>query len=131
MRLRNLTLFTVWSNTAYLAPLVLAYYWALYPTLALVVAVISFGCLYHLSNESRYLWPDRISALLLISSNLVLCYLGAFQAPYFWIALLFVGFAFLYHFVLQNNKGQYELNHGMWHIYGALITIFCILALVL
>lgn len=120
----------VWSNLFYLPPLLLAFYWQLWATTLLVCAVVVFGLAYHLSREKRFFWPDRASALLLIASNLVLCYFGAFQAPYFWVAFLFVALSFVYHFYLQN-QGQYELNHGMWHLYGALITLFCIFTLVL
>ena len=119
--------FKVWSNVFYLVPLLLALYLHLWPTAVLVLAVISFGALYHFSNEKRFLWPDRASAWLLISSNLVLCYLGGFRVPYFPIAVLFLLLSLFYHFYLERN-GEYELNHGMWHLYGSLITLFCIFA---
>jgi hypothetical protein len=122
--------FKLSSNAFYIAPFVLAVYWHLWPSAVLILAVISFGCLYHLSNERYFFVPDRVSALLLIVWNLVLCYLGAFKAPYFWIAVLFALLSFLYHFYLQE-KGQYDLNHGLWHLYGALITVFCIFTFVL
>jgi hypothetical protein len=108
-----------------MAPLILAAYWHLWPTVILILAVAGFGSLYHLSREKRFLLPDRISAILLIASNFILCYLGDYKAPYFWVAVLFALLSFLYHFYLQN-KGQYDLNHGLWHMYGALITLFCI-----
>lgn len=122
--------FKVVSNCFYLLPLALAVYWSLWPTAVLVCAVFGFGMAYHLTHERRFFREDTLFAYLLIASNLVLCYVGRFQAPYFWIAALFVVLAFTYHFYLQN-KGQYDLNHGMWHLYGALITLFCIFTLVL
>jgi ABC-type iron transport system FetAB permease component len=109
---------------------VLAVYWGLWPTAALVCAVVFFGSLYHISNEKRFFWADHISALLLIALNFFLCYLGSFRPPYFWIAVLFSLLSFAYHFYLQE-RGEYNVNHGLWHMYGSLITLFCIFTLVL
>lgn len=86
--------------------------------------------LYHLSNEKKFLRLDSTSAWLLILSNLLLCYIGGFKAPYFWIAFLFLILALTYHYYLQRIS-QYSLNHGLWHLYGALITLFCILTVTL
>jgi hypothetical protein len=122
--------FKVWSNTFYLAPLILALYWHLWPTAILTFAVAAFGSLYHVSNEKHFLLPDSVSASLLVLSNFILCYLGDYKAPYFWIAVLFAVLAFVYHF-FADRKGQYDLNHGLWHMYGALITLFCIFTFVL
>ncbi len=130
MKFKNPLAFKVWSNVFYLPAFILASHYSLWVTAVLVAGVVSFGALYHLTNEKRFFWPDMLCAYALIASNLYLCYVGQFQAPYFWIAFLFVLLAFMYHFYLQN-KGQYSLNHGLWHLYGSLITIFCILTLVL
>ncbi len=119
--------FKILSNAFYLVPLVLALYFHLWPTALLCFLVAAFGVRYHLHNESRrFLLLDSLSAWSLIGTNLVLCYLGDFRAPYFWIAFLFVLLAFLYSFYLER-RGHYGLNHGLWHLYGALITLFCIL----
>jgi hypothetical protein len=123
--------YKVWSNAFYLIPFFVATYFELWPTAFLCLAVGVFGTFYHLHRESqRYLWPDRISAWLLIATNVALCYLGAFKAPYFWIALLFLALALFYDFYLER-RGQYSLNHGLWHLYGSLITLFSIFTFVL
>lgn len=118
-------MFKFWSNVFYVIPLYLALHYFLLPTALFTFAVILLGVLYHFSNEKKYYHLDNASALLLIATNLQLCYRGHFKAPYFWIALLFLILAFIYHFYLQKKNG-YDLNHGMWHLYGALITTFCI-----
>lgn len=101
----------------------------LWVTALLSFAVAGFGYLYHLSNENRFFAVDAISAWLLIVSNLVLCYLGDFQSPYFYIALLFLTLALFYHYY-PWSKAEYDLNHGLWHLHGALITLFCIFTLI-
>jgi hypothetical protein len=128
--LREMLKFKLWSNVFYLAPFAMAVYWQLWPTALLALCVASFGMLFHFYREKRYLLPDSFSAWLLIFTNLVLCYLGGFQAPYFWIALLFLLFALFYHFYPWKHS-EYNLNHGLWHLYGALITLFCIFTYIL
>jgi hypothetical protein len=121
----NFSMFKLWSNAFYLVPFAVALYWQLWPTAILSFCVGFFGLLYHLSGEKRFLLADSVSAWLLIFSNLVLCYWGNFRAPYFWIALLFVALSVFYHYYPWPKK-EYSLNHGLWHLYGSLITLFCI-----
>ena len=120
--------FLMWSNLFYVAPLVVALYYGLYVTAYLSLCVVFFGIIFHLYKEKKFLLPDRVSALLLIGTNLVLCYLGHFAFPYFYIALLFVFLAVFYDFY-PTTKKDFDLNHGLWHLYGALITVFCILTI--
>jgi hypothetical protein len=123
--------FKMWTNALYMVPLVLALQYGLYVTAVLCLAVAVFGLRYHFHHEGkRYLMPDQISSLFLIGTNLGLCYAGGFKAPYFYIALLFLGLALFYNYYLER-KAQYSLNHGMWHLYGALVTMFCIFTYVL
>jgi hypothetical protein len=115
----------MWSNVFYLAPLTVALYWGLWITVFLCLCVAVCGILYHRSNEKRYLIPDSASAWFLIASNLILCYLGSFTEPYFAIAFLFLCLALFYHYFPWTKK-EYNLGHGLWHLYGALITLFCV-----
>ena len=118
--------FKVWSNSFYLAPFFVALSYGLFVTALLCFGVGIFGTIYHLHHESkRYLIPDKLSSVLLIGTNLGLCYAGGFKAPYFWIALLFLGLALFYDFYLER-RGQYSINHGLWHLYGSLITLFSV-----
>ena len=121
----------LWSNGFYLVPAVLAAQYQLWLTVIFSLGVALFGVLYHLSREKRFFLLDTSCAWLLIATNLVLCYLGGFQAPYFWIACLFLGLALFYHYYPWRRGAEYELNHSLWHLYGALITVFCILTFVL
>ena len=118
--------FKVWSNVFYIVPFLVAFYFNLWATAFLSLTVAVFGLFYHLHRESKkFLWPDRIAASLLILTNLALCYFGNFQAPYFWVALLFLSLAIFYNYYLEHH-GNYGLNHGLWHLYGSLITLFSI-----
>lgn len=118
--------FKVWSNSFYLAPFIIAIYYGLFITAVLCLCVGIFGTIYHMHHESKkYLLPDQLSSVLLIGTNIGLCFAGSFQAPYFWIAFLFLWLALFYNYYLERH-GQYSLNHGLWHLYGSLITLFCI-----
>jgi signal transduction histidine kinase len=120
----------VWSNIFYLVPAIVGFSWGLWLTALLSLAVAFFGIFFHLSDEKQWLLPDKTSAWLLIISNLVLCYQGHFKTPYFPIACLFLILSLFYHYFPWNKK-EYNLGHGMWHLYGSLITLFCIFTLVL
>jgi hypothetical protein len=125
-----MTRFKVWGNVSYLIPAALAMYWHLWLTAILCFVVAGFSTLFHLSGEKRFSLPDTIFSWLLILSNLGLCYLGNFQAPYFWVAVLFLALALLYRYRPWTRR-EYSFNHGLWHLYGALITLFCIFTYVL
>ena len=117
--------FKNWSNAIYLVPLIVASYWHLWLTAVLSLCVALFGFLYHLSQEKRHVVPDMIFAWSLIVSNVVLCYWGSFKEPYFAIAVLFLCLALFYRY-FPWTKQEYDVSHGLWHVYGALITLFCI-----
>ena len=86
--------------------------------------------MYHFYDEKRFHGADFAAASALIVVNAYLCYLGAFTEPYFVAAVIFLVLA-LTHYLYLQNKGNYEFNHGMWHVHGALITLCCILVYVL
>ena len=57
---------------------------------------------------------------------LSLAYLGDFNRPYFPLALVCLILALYYHYVPGQRK-EYAVRHSLWHLFGALITVFCIL----
>jgi hypothetical protein len=122
--------FKVWSNAFYLLPFSVALYSHLLLTALLCLCVAAFGAMYHLSNEKEYAMADKVSAWLLIASNILLCYLGGFREPYFAIAFLFFCLAMFYHFFPWTKK-EYSLGHGLWNLYGSLITLFCVFTFLL
>ncbi len=120
--------YEVWSNAFYLAPLMVALNARMAVHGVVIGMVILLGLLYHLSRETRWGWFDNKAAWTLILANIVVIYLGSFAAPYFPIAVLFLMLALYYHYIAKHKQyGGYGLNHGMWHMYGALITLFSLL----
>jgi hypothetical protein len=99
-------------------------------TALLCLCVAVFGVMYHLSNEKQYAVADKVSAWILIASNILLCYLGGFREPYFAIAFLFLCLAIFYYYFPWTKK-EYALGHGLWHLYGSLITLFCVFTFLL
>lgn len=123
---RKLGAFKFSSYIAYSLPLGWAVYSGLWTTVLVVLVVVAIGFLYHWFDEKRFLAADAGAVCLMVVWNFRLCYRGHFQEPYFAIALILTAIAFYYYFFRQNS-GSYSLNHGMWHMYGAPITFFCIL----
>lgn len=118
------------SNLFFIIPLFLTAYFHLYFYTAVILIVISNSFLYHFWDEQKFIYSDRVLAYLLIAVNLFYCWLGKFTYPYFYIALIFVGVALYFNFRKINDKTSYNLNHGLWHIFSSLITLFSILTFV-
>jgi len=121
----NLKKFIIWSNVFFILPLFFSLYIKMWIPFILILGVTISSFLYHIAEEKKFIFADSIFAWLLIISNLWVCYLGFFKFPYFFIALLFV-FCALY-FYFTDNKYNRNFNHGMWHIFSSLITIFSLL----
>lgn len=130
MNFKKLSAFKFSSYLVYLLPFAAALYWNLWTTAFVVAIVVAIGFLYHWFDEKRFLIADAGAVCLIVVWNLWLCYQGNFQEPYFIAALVLTVLAF-YYYLFRQNSGSYSLNHGMWHLYGALITLFCICTLVL
>ena len=120
--------FKTWSSAFFAVPLFIAIYFHVWLTVALLVAVIVASTLYHLSKEERYKQIDIVFAWSLILSNFLICYLGSFTLPYAAITFLLVIPAF---YAYDKQKYNYDLNHGLWHLFSSLITIFSILTFAL
>jgi hypothetical protein len=117
--------FLTWSNFAFLIPLVLAIYFHVWLSTFVLIGVFSISFLYHRSEEKRFKHLDALLAWLLILSNVWICYLGKFTAPYFTIVVLLVVIAlYLYFYEQKRNR---ILGHSFWHIFSSLITLFSIL----
>lgn len=119
----------IWSNVLYVLPLSLAVFYNLYLEAFFIILSTIASILYHLSREKNHklFVIDNVCSLLLIGSNLYLCYLSDFKGPYFQLAMIFVLIAFYYYFKAQKNN--YPLHHSMWHIACAIITTFSVLSI--
>jgi len=120
MNKKNLLIFSIFF---YVIPLVVAGIFHLWLTLLFILGVIVFGVLYHMHHEKKYLWADKFFAWALIISNLFIAYQGHFKSPYFWIASVFLVGALYFR---SREREGYEIHHSLWHLCGALITLFCI-----
>ncbi len=122
------TEFKVWSNIFFLIPFLLSTYYHLFIQSIFILAVTLFSTLFHIHNEKKWNYFDKISATLLISFNFYLLYLSYFKEPYFLLAIFFVIFAFYFYFT--QKKSNYNVHHSLWHLSSAIITILCIFAYV-
>ena len=84
---------------------------------------VSFA--YHLSREKRLAIADVVIAWALIASNILLCYRGNFSSPYFELTMLFVAIGV--YFKYRHHRKDLDMDHGLWHFFSSLITIFSIL----
>ena len=92
-----------------------------------LLCVFVSSVLFHTYREKKFEILDRTFVWLLMGTNLFYIYLGHFKFPYFYLALLSVVIALHYYYTKNRNKGQYNIHHGTWHIFGAVITIFSML----
>ncbi len=129
MTLYDARRFSVWSNFFFLVPLYVAFTNNLWVAVGLICSVVIFGLGYHLSRRRYLLEFDSTAGWLLIGTNWALCYIGNFAFPYFAYALAALC-AGMYFFYWGQEKYDYELNHGLWHLSCALITLFSILTYV-
>jgi hypothetical protein len=115
-----------WSNLLFLLPLLFAVFYKLALYIPVIAIVIIISSIYHYSNEKMLVNTDMFFALLLIFANFTLIFSGTILSPFsisaFTCALL-AGY-----FYYRQQKHGYDLNHGLFHIFSALISIFSILA---
>jgi len=86
----------------------------------LILLVFIASTIYHIDKSPKLLIFDKIFAHSLIGYNFYVCYLTNFREPYFLLALIAAATAFWFFF----KKG----DRVEWHIFSALITVFCVLS---
>src|SRR3989344_823726 len=118
----------VWSSSFFLLPLALAFYFQVWPSAVILIALIVVSLAYHKSKEKKFFSIDALLARILIIFNLLICYLGNFAMPYFAVVLILIVLALYFYFYKQRD--DYPLGHGFWHLFSALITVFSILTFI-
>lgn len=118
--------FKVWSNFFFLIPLAISGYFEIINHAILIAVVMFFSLIFHLNNEKKWKRLDQIFAISLMVFNLYLFYLASFKQPHFLLAIFCVLAAFS--FYLTQKKTNYDRNHGMWHVWSAMITLLCVVA---
>lgn len=87
-----------------------------------IVFIIS--SIFHFYKEQKLVFIDISSSTILMASNLILLFKGHLVLPYTAIALLCAVIALFFYF-RQFEKG-YNLNHGLWHVFSAGVSFFCV-----
>jgi hypothetical protein len=117
--------FTILSNLAFVAPLLIAVNKSAYLYALTIICVFITSCLFHLNKQKRYMLIDSFFAWLLIATNLMSFYLKGFGSIHFYAAVIFVIIGL--YFRSKADKKSYRFNHSVWHIASAIITILAIL----
>jgi len=118
--------FLKWSNLFFLIPaivsLVYNLYW--YSIVVLVVFVVSYD--FHFFSEAKSVYYlDVLFSSILMISNCILLFSGHLTLPYSILALLSATIALFFYF--RRSKHDYFINHSLWHIFSALVCIFCLM----
>jgi len=115
----------VWSNIAFLAPLIVALSFGLYEMAFLILSTIAASVAHHTKGNKKLKTADRLVAYTLIGANLYLLYLFEFAYPYFTSALVFAAIAF--HFYFRDEEKNQDFDHSMWHLSSAVVTLMCLM----
>ena len=115
-----------WSNLFLLIPLVMAIYYNVYwySIILFTIIVVSFD--FHFFNEAKEVYYlDVIFSSAVMLSNFILLFLGHWLLPYSLLAILSALIALFFYF--YRSKHDYYFNHSLWHIFSALVCIFCLM----
>ena len=118
-----------WSNFLFLLPLLFAVFYKVALYIPIIGTVFIISSIYHYSNEKILVTIDMAFALLLIFANFVLLFMGGILSPFALSALTLALLAGYFYF--RQTKHGYDLNHGLFHVFSALISIFSILTFTL
>lgn len=115
-----------WSNLFYLVPIIIAVIYGLYlyAVILTVVFVVSFD-FHHFKEAKDVYYLDVIFSSILMVSNTILLLLGNFKIPYSIIAVIFALVALFFYY--RKAKHDYYFNHSLWHVFSALVCLFCLL----
>lgn len=113
----------------FLLPLLFAVFYKVALYIPIIATVFVISSIYHYSNEKVLVDIDMAFALLLIFANFILLFIGGILSPFAISALTLAILAGYFYF--RQQKHGYDLNHGLFHIFSALISIFSILTFTL
>ncbi|HQV64692.1 MAG TPA: hypothetical protein PKZ56_00435, partial [Candidatus Paceibacterota bacterium] len=81
---------------------------------------------YHFHHEKRIEYIDVFASSVLIIANFTLLFLGHWHLPFSILAFPIGAMVALY-FYYRQFKGNYNVNHGLWHICSAIISTLCVI----
>jgi hypothetical protein len=121
----NTKRFIVWSNMLFVIPFVFSMMFGMWSVAVIIALATVSSVVLHSYGGKRFLMADRLFGVCLIVLDIALSVLGHFVMPYF-LCVLFFGCIAAY-FYIQKRADIYNMNHGMWHIFLAIFTLFCLL----
>lgn len=119
-----------WSNIFFLVPLALALVNQMYWYSVVIGLVFVVSSYFHFSDEKKWEYVDVTTSSLLIITNFTLLFMGHWVMPWSILAFPIGAFVALWFYYRQfKNKDAYNVNHGLWHIVSALVSLLCIITL--
>jgi hypothetical protein len=116
-----------WSNLFFLIPFALATSYKVWWYSVVIGAVFIISTTFHFYREKKFVFIDVISSTTLMASNFILLFSGHWILPYSLTAVVFAIIALFFYF--RQSKRNYNLNHGLWHIFSAGVSFFCLATL--
>lgn len=114
-----------WSNFFFIIPIVLAIFNNIYWYVIVQGLVFIISSYYHFHHEKRIEYIDVFASSVLIIANFTLLFLGHWYLPFSILAFP-IGAIIALYFYYRQFKGDYNLNHGLWHICSAVISTLCV-----
>jgi hypothetical protein len=115
----------VWSNLSFVVPLIFAVYWSVYWYVSVVAASLLLSMLYHYSGERAYKKIDIAGAAVLITSNLILLFVGRGVPMVLIVLAVFLAALALSVYALQRRR--YKLFHSLYHVLSAAVCTLCLI----
>jgi hypothetical protein len=112
---------TILSNLFFLVPLTVAFANQIYWYAFLMGMVLIVSTCFHLSRERYFAFKDVTFAYLLMASNFYLLFMGRWNFPYAFLAIICAVVSVV--FYIRQHKYGYTINHSMWHIFSAATSL--------
>ncbi len=113
-----------WSNLFFLIPLAFAISYNVYWYSVIIGLTFIISSYFHFHHEKRIAVIDVTSSTTLMLANFILLFNGHWVLPYSVIAIICAIIALGFYF--RQDKGGYNVYHGMWHIFSAGVSFFCV-----
>ena len=118
--------FLKWSNLFFLTPFIVAIVYSIYWYAIIVLAVFIISYDFHFFGEAKEVYYlDVLFSSILMLTNCALLFMGHLALPFSALALLSALIALFFYF--RRSKHDYFINHSLWHIFSALVCIFCLM----
>jgi hypothetical protein len=113
-----------WSNLFFLIPFAFAVSYKVWWYGIVIGTVFIISSIFHFYKEQKFVFVDVTSSTLLMASNFILLFSGHWKTPYSLIAVVCAVIALSFYF--KQNKSNYNIYHGFWHIFSAAVSFFCV-----